>query len=157
MERPQHQSSEKVLISILKNHEDYIETLKQNDEKLRKAIIFLGQSKIKLTQKLFDKLKIIAEIQSNIKQLGKRVMTFHTVLNTLLNKFAYIELVHYFPGNYFFYKKHSTDFLKKGAYSITLLEIARRRAFQRRYNTQIRSLVKNVQQIREEEIELRKK
>lgn len=142
IQTPQQQQhmSVKVLDTIMKSHEESISVLKACDENLKKAMVSYGESKIKLTQKLYEKLKSISEIQYNIKKLGKKLMTYISILNTLGNKFAHIELIHCLPG----------------AYQLTLLEITRRGLFRRKLHAEVTQLEKNVQIIRDEEIALRK-
>jgi hypothetical protein len=126
---------------LFESHSDYLKTLYQCDEKLKEIIIQCDESKLSLTTILFEKLKIISEKQSKITKLGKKLMTFVSILNTLGNNFAHVEMIHCLDA----------------AYSLSLLEISRRRKFHLFFGSQIKKSNLNLKSIEEKEINIRKK
>jgi hypothetical protein len=126
---------------LLESHSDYLKTLYQCDEKLKEIIIQCNESKLSLTSILFEKLRIISEKQSKITKLGKKLMTFVSILNTLGNNYAHVEMIHCLDA----------------AYSLSLLEISRRRKFHLFFGSQIKKSNLNLKSLEEKEINIRKK
>ena len=99
------------------------------------------ESKNSLKEIFFEKLKIISEKESKITKLGKKLLTFVSILNTLGTNFQHIEMIHCLDA----------------AYSLSLLEISRRRKFHQMFIKEIKISNLNLKLLEEKEIETRKK
>jgi hypothetical protein len=124
------------LPSMVKNHETHVQQMREYDAILEQILNSCIESKIDLTNELIDKLRNISQIQYNIKRLSRKLSAYITILRNIISKFAHLEVIHFFPG----------------AYSLSLVEILRRRKFLRTYSSEIVKCSNRLNQLREEEV-----
>eukprot|EP01080_Neovahlkampfia_damariscottae_P005006 gene5006-8604_t len=125
----------------IQNHNENLTIFRQCDEKLKELMTQIDVSKNNLKEIFYEKLKTISEKESKITKLGKKLLTFVSILNTLGNNFQHIEMIHCLDA----------------AYSLSLLEISRRRKFHQNFMNEIKKNNSNLKRLESEELNLRKK
>lgn len=128
-----HNSS--TLTSTVEVHEKNVRKMREFDQLLEIILNDCMESKVVLSRDLFDRLRNISLIQYNIKRLSRKMPVYASILRSIVGKFAHIELVHYFPG----------------AYSLSLVEVLRRRNFLRKLASEATKYTDRLQALREEE------
>jgi hypothetical protein len=121
---------------LVSTHEQNLKQMRGNDKSLQAMLNSCLESKFNLTNELLDRLRSISMIQYNIKRLSRKISVYIPILKSIISKFAHLELIHYFPG----------------AYSLSLVEILRRRNFLRKYSGEIAKATNRLNVMRDEEL-----
>jgi hypothetical protein len=133
--------SETTASKMKNSHLELIASTKAFDDKLKDMVSQCYQSKFEVDQLIRENLKEVSEKQYQITKIGKKVITYGSILNTLAVNFSHLEMIKCFPG----------------AYYLSLMEITRRRKFGKMYKSEVIKCINNMAMIREEEVAKRRK
>lgn len=87
--------------SMYSRHEtELIKNMQTIDYKLSRAVTLCAEEKNKATQQLFDKMRSISALQSDISTFGRKVTTSIHALNELKQKLFQFVVVHNLPEGY---------------------------------------------------------
>ncbi|KAF0982328.1 hypothetical protein FDP41_011258 [Naegleria fowleri] len=129
-----------VIVQLVDTHQNYLNQLREHENTLKSTCEKIAQSKIILTKYQLEKLKVISTIQYNILKLNKKMQTFVSILKNIMTKFHHVSIPKYLPG----------------AYYMSLLEIMRRKAYIRKFDSEVVKASEILSDLREEEIRNRK-